>query len=166
VISLLRVRKWLAFTGLAILCSCAPQAPAPPTRTPQPPVSRPTLPIVPLEIRSGAQVHRFMVEVALSPAQQERGLMFRNSVAPDTGMIFPFVSPRIASFWMRNTLVPLDMLFIRSDGRIARIAANTVPYSLDPVTSPEPVAAVLELAGGRTAQLGIREGDVVQWVAP
>ena len=76
-------------------------------------------------------------------------------------MIFPFPQPRMASFWMRNTLIPLDMIFIRADGTIARIAAKTVPHSLEPVSSGEPVAAVLEIAGGRAAELGIGEGDRV-----
>ncbi len=71
--------------------------------------------------------------------------------------------PRDASFWMENTLIPLDILFIRSDGRIARIAAKTKPLSRDPVPSGEPIAAVLEIRGGRAAELGIREGDLVEW---
>lgn len=78
-------------------------------------------------------------------------------------MIFPFDRPRPASFWMKNTMIPLDMLFIRADGTIARVAANTVPYSLDSVEVGEPVVAVLEIGGGRSAQLGIAEGDRVSW---
>jgi uncharacterized membrane protein (UPF0127 family) len=119
---------------------------------------------VPLEIHSGEQVHAFTVEVARTPDQQARGLMFRETLGPDEGMIFPFQPPRPASFWMRNTLIPLDMLFVRADGTIARIAANTVPMSDESVTSGgEPVAAVLELRGGRAAELGISEGDRVSW---
>jgi uncharacterized membrane protein (UPF0127 family) len=78
-------------------------------------------------------------------------------------MIFPMEPPRSASFWMKNTVIPLDMIFIRPDGSIARIAAETVPYALDPVDSGEPVGAVLEIAGGRAAALGIAEDDVVTW---
>jgi uncharacterized protein len=118
---------------------------------------------VPLTIRSAGGVHRFTVEIAATPEQQERGLMFRHVVGPDEGMIFPYDPPVHASFWMKNTLVPLDMVFIRADGTIARIAANTVPMSLDPVPAGEPVGAVLELRGGRAAELGIREGDHVEW---
>lgn len=118
---------------------------------------------VPLTIRSGALVHRFTVEVARSPKEQETGLMDRQSLAPDRGMIFPYDPPQPASFWMRNTLIPLDMIFIRADGTIARIAANTVPLSLEPVPAGEPVAAVLEIAAGRSAELGIRPGDTVDW---
>ena len=118
---------------------------------------------VPLTIHSKTGAHKFIVEVARTPEEQERGLMFRQSVAPDRGMIFPEPRPQEASFWMKNTLVPLDMVFIRANGTIARIEANTVPLSLDPVSSGEPVVAVLELAGGRTAELGIVADDKVDW---
>lgn len=93
------------------------------------------------------------------------GLMYRNKLAPDRGMIFPFAAPDVASFWMRNTLIPLDMIFVRADGSIANIAANTVPLSEEPVRSEGPVAAVLEIPGGRSAELGIEPGDKVQWSA-
>lgn len=121
------------------------------------------LELVPLEIASRGRTHRFTVEVARTEDDQSRGLMFRRSLGGDEGMIFPFPSPRPASFWMRNTLIPLDMLFVRADGTIARIAANTVPHSEESVVSGEPVAAVLELRGGRAAELGIVEGDRVSW---
>ncbi len=117
----------------------------------------------PLEIRSGTRTHRFTVELARTPEEQAQGLMWRESLAPNAGMLFPFSPPRPASFWMKNTLIPLDMIFVRPDGTIARIAANTVPRSLEPVGVGEPAAAVLEIAGGRAAQLGIREGDRVSW---
>lgn len=91
------------------------------------------------------------------------GLMNRSSLAPDRGMIFPFDQSRLASFWMKNTLIPLDMIFIRSDGTIVNIEANTVPMSLQPVYSNGPVSAVLEIAGGRSAELGIQPGDIVKW---
>ncbi len=118
---------------------------------------------VPLTIRSASGTHRFTVEVARTPQEQANGLMHRQSLAPDRGMLFPYEPPQSASFWMKNTLIPLDIIFIRPDGTIARIAANTVPLSLDPVPSLEPVSAVLEIAGGRAAELGIQEGDRVSW---
>jgi uncharacterized membrane protein (UPF0127 family) len=121
------------------------------------------LAVIPLQIRSGRRNHIFNVEVAGTPEEQAQGLMFRERLAPNEGMLFPFPSPRPASFWMKNTLIPLDMIFIRADGTIARIAANTVPHSLEPVAVGEPVAAVLEIAGGRSAQLGISQGDRVGW---
>lgn len=118
---------------------------------------------VTLTIGSSGSEHRFTVEVAKTPEEQATGLMNRQSLAPDRGMIFPFEDVRVASFWMKNTLIPLDMIFIRPDGTIANIEANTVPLSLQPVYSMEPVSAVLELAGGRAGELGIKPGDKVEW---
>lgn len=118
---------------------------------------------VPLTIKSAKTTHKFLVEVARTPAEQERGLMFRAHIDPNGGMIFPMDPPRFASFWMKNTVSSLDLLFIRTDGTIARIAADAVPYSLSPIESGEPVAAVLEIAGGRAAELGISEDDKVTW---
>ncbi len=121
------------------------------------------LDLVPLTIRSGGKTHNFTVEMARSSREQAQGMMFRTELAPDAGMLFPFPTPKPASFWMKNTVIPLDLLFLRSDGSIESIAANAVPYSLDPISSGEPVAAVLELAGGRAAQLGLKPGDTVTW---
>lgn len=120
---------------------------------------------VPLAIVSDGRVHHFTVEVARTAEEQAMGLMYRNGLAPDRGMIFPMEPARPAAFWMRNTLIPLDMIFVRADGSIANIAANTVPLSEEPVRSDGPVAAVLEIAGGRAAQLGIKPGDKVRWGA-
>jgi uncharacterized membrane protein (UPF0127 family) len=117
---------------------------------------------VPLTIRSATGVHKFTVQIAATPEQQEHGLMFVRSLGPDQGMIFPYDPPQDASFWMKNTLIPLDMLFVRADGTIARIA-TAKPLDLSPVPAGEPIAAVLEIAGGRAAELGIREGDKVEW---
>jgi uncharacterized membrane protein (UPF0127 family) len=118
---------------------------------------------VPLTIHSQNGDHRFSVEIAATPEQQERGLMFRRALPPDEGMVFPYDPPQPVGFWMKNTLIPLDMIFIRADGTIANIAENTVPLSLDSVPSSGDVAAVLEIAGGRAAELGIRAGDTVDW---
>jgi uncharacterized protein len=118
---------------------------------------------VPLTISTARGPRRFSVEVARTEQEQERGLMFRTALPKDGGMIFPMDPPRPATFWMKNTPLPLDMIFIRADGTIARIAADTVPYSLDLVDSGEPVAAVLEIAGGAAAAAGIEEGDRVSW---
>ena len=119
--------------------------------------------LAPLSIKTPKTTLKFRVEVARTADEQARGLMFRESLPDDGGMIFPMNPPRVASFWMKNTVIPLDMIFIRADGTIARIAAETIPYSLEPVDSGEPVAAVLELAGGKAAALGIAENDVVSW---
>lgn len=118
---------------------------------------------VALNIRTSDATHGFIVEVAESSAQQAQGLMFRTELAPDRGMIFPFPEDRVASFWMKNTVIPLDIIYIRRDGTIESIAANTTPYSLAPVRSSEPVATVLEIAAGRAAELGIGPGDTVTW---
>ncbi|MEW4468702.1 DUF192 domain-containing protein [Parasphingorhabdus sp. JC815] len=126
-------------------------------------VSEAGLRLVPLTISSGDSQHDFTVELAGTAEEQARGLMFRRELAPDKGMIFPFAQERMANFWMKNTPIPLDIIFIRADGTIESIAANTTPYSLDPVESGEPVVAVLELAGGRAAELSIAPGDIVKW---
>jgi uncharacterized protein len=171
------LRQLLAAVGLAAaLCSCRsepalsqsvqnrPVASAPDVAAPAAPRVAPSgLDLAPLEIRSATGTHRFTVEVARTPDQQAQGLMFRTSLAADEGMIFPFARPQVASFWMRNTLIPLDMIFIRADGTIARIAANTIPHNEESVTSGEPVVAVLEIRGGRSAELGLSEGDRVTW---
>lgn len=157
-------RALLAAGSLAAALICCRADPA--SNASEPPAARTApsgLELVPLTIESGGRVHRFTVEVARTADQQAQGLMYRERLDSEAGMIFPFPSPRPASFWMRNTLIPLDMIFIRADGTIARIAANTVPHSEQPESSGEPVAAVLELRGGRAAELGIREGDRVRW---
>lgn len=89
-------------------------------------------------------------------------MMFRRSVGNDRGMLFPYSPPQRPGFWMLNTYVPLDMIFIRADGTIARIVTAT-PHSLELIYPYEPVAAVLEIAGGRAAELGIAEGDRVEF---
>ena len=118
---------------------------------------------VTLCITSKAKTHAFTVEVAGGLMSQAKGLMFRTELADTAGMIFPFAWPREASFWMKNTVIPLDIIFVRKNGTIESIAENTVPYSTDPVKSGESVAAVLELRGGLTAELGIVAGDTVVW---
>ena len=119
---------------------------------------------VPLTVTTAKGVtHRFTVEIAATPEQQQYGLMNRQSLAPDRGMIFPYQPPQPVSFWMKDTLIPLDIIFIAPGGRIANIAENTVPMSLEPVVSTEPAEAVFEIAGGRAAELGIAAGDRIEW---
>jgi uncharacterized membrane protein (UPF0127 family) len=127
------------------------------------PVSEAGLRQVPLSIRTSDTTHDLIVEVAESNAQQAQGLMFRTRLAPDKGMIFPFSQDRVAGFWMKNTVISLDIIFVRRDGTIESIAANTTPYSLESVRSNEPVGAVLEIAAGRAAELGIQPGNTVTW---
>jgi uncharacterized protein len=118
---------------------------------------------VPITVVTAKGDVKLKVEVARTEEEQARGLMFRTSLPADGGMLFPLDPPRFASFWMKNTLIPLDMIFVRSDGSIARIEPETVPHSLAPVASGEVVGSVLELAGGKASALGINEGDVVRW---
>lgn len=118
---------------------------------------------IPLTVRSDGRTHNFIVEVARTAQEQATGLMNRSALEPNRGMLFPYEPPQMASFWMKNTLIPLDLIFIRDDGSIARVAANAEPMSLEPIPSLEPVAAVLEIPGGRAAELGIGPGDMVSW---
>jgi hypothetical protein len=125
---------------------------------PQPELPREKLVIV---TRDGVR-HEFSVEMALAPEQQITGEMFRKSVPPDGGMLFDWHAARESDMWMRNTLVPLDMVFINADGTIRSIAENTVPESLAVIPSHGPVRATLELAAGTAVRLDIRVGDKVE----
>lgn len=110
---------------------------------------------------AGGGTFRFDVELAETPQQQAQGLMFRRSMAPDAGMLFPYRTAQDTAFWMKNTLIPLDMLFIGPDGRIVNIHERAVPQSTASIPSAGPVIGVLELNGGMAARLGIRPGDRV-----
>ena len=115
-----------------------------------------------MQIRHADGSHEvYGVEVATTPEQQERGLMFRKVVPANTGMIFIWAEDQPVSMWMKNTVVPLDMLFVEHGGRIEKIIANAVPYDLTPLSSDEPVQAVVEIAGGEAARQNIKVGDVV-----
>jgi uncharacterized protein len=120
-------------------------------------------PTAPLTIETADGPRKFTVEVATAPAQMEQGLMFRQSLAPDAGMIFDFKAPQPAMMWMKNTLIPLDMLFVDAQGRIVHIHERAVPGSLETIGSGAPVRAVVELNGGTVARLGIRLGDRVEF---
>lgn len=119
--------------------------------------------IIPLTVTSGDKVHRFMVEVADTPEAQAKGMMFRTEMGADEGMLFPRDGTAQASFWMRNTYIPLDLIFVGVDGRISNIAANAQPYSEEPILSDGVAAAVLEVNGGRAEELGIVAGNKVEW---
>lgn len=115
-----------------------------------------------LTITSATGVHRFTVDIARTPEQQEYGLMFVRSLPGDRGMIFPYDPPQYVGFWMHNTLIPLDIIYISPDRTIGRIV-NAKPLDETNLPSGGPVIAVLEIAGGRAAELGIKEGDKVDW---
>lgn len=120
------------------------------------------LPVSPLSITSGDKTHAFTVEIASTPEAIQQGLMFRTELAPDAGMLFDFEQVRPASMWMKNTLIPLDMLFMDETGKIVAIARNAVPGSTRSLGPGVPVRAVLELPGGRARELGIVPGDIVK----
>ncbi len=159
-------RALLAAAGLA-LAACSTQAA---TETADAPVSQAPgvhpesgLEVIDLTVTSAGGPHRFRVEVAATGQQQQRGLMFRTAMGADEGMIFPLAQVRMASFWMRNTVIGLDIIFIGPDNRVLNVAANAVPYSEESIPSAGPTKAVLELNAGRAAALGIQPGDLVEW---
>jgi uncharacterized membrane protein (UPF0127 family) len=123
------------------------------------------LPVIDLTIAGSKRKHTFRVEVARTEDQQARGLMFRTEMGADEGMIFPEEPPRRPSFWMKNTVIPLDIIFVGTDGRILNIV-NALPYDLTPLPAEGLASAVLELNGGRADQLGIKAGDKVSWKLP
>ena len=156
---------------LVAAAACAPQAPANnatqnTTAEPaQDPGAQYGLAMATVTIHSANGPHAIHAQVAATPQQQEVGLMFRRSLAPDEGMLFPYDPPQSVSFWMHNTLIPLDIIYIRPDSTIARIV-NAKPLDETSLPSGEPVSLVLEIAGGRAAELGIREGDVAAPLPP
>jgi uncharacterized membrane protein (UPF0127 family) len=116
----------------------------------------------PLAIETAGGRVDFTVELAVTTAQRAQGLMYRRKLARDAGMLFDYGQTQRAAMWMKNTYIPLDMLFIAEDGRVVRIAERTIPHSLAVIGSGEPVRAVLELKGGSAAHLGIKPGDRVR----
>ena len=112
-----------------------------------------------IEIETRQGRHHFAVELATTPDQQVQGLMFRRALAPDAGMLFLYDDEHEIQMWMKNTLIPLDMIFIKADGRILSVAERTVPQSLATIGSKGPARAVLEVNGGTVSRLGIKPGD-------
>jgi len=113
-----------------------------------------------IETQSGTR-HTFRIELAETDPLRQRGLMFRNEMAPDAGMLFTYKRDRVISMWMANTYLPLDMLFIESDGRISRIAESTIPLSRESISSRKRARGVLELNAGTVRRLGLSVGDRV-----
>jgi uncharacterized membrane protein (UPF0127 family) len=114
-----------------------------------------------LTVQTAAGPQKFSIELALNDAQMEQGLMFRRSMAPDAGMLFDFKQPTNVTMWMKNTVIPLDMLFLDTSGKIIDIHERAVPYSTDIIASAVPSRYVIELNGGTVARLGIKLGDQV-----
>lgn len=125
-----------------------------------------TLRTIPLRLTTAARSHDLRVEVAATPREQQIGMMFRTRLARGKGMLFPFASPRRLSFWMENTVIPLDLVFVGPDGRVVNVAAEAKPYSRDLIPSAGPAIAVLEIAGGEAARMGLRAGDRVEYKLP
>ena len=116
----------------------------------------------PLEITTSSGVHAFQVEIADDEASRERGLMYRRFMPADRGMLFEFDRDEPVAFWMKNTYIPLDMIFIAPDGAVTRIAANAEPLSETSIPSGGPCVGVLEINGGEAARIGLRPGDKVK----
>ena len=148
-------RSLLAATSALLLAPLAVRAQQ---TGPQPELPKEKLVIV----TSDGKRHDFMVEMAMTPDQQETGLMFRTHIPADGGMLFDWGQDKDSPMWMKNTVSSLDMVFIKSDGTIRTIAENTTPRSLAIIDSDGPVRAALELAAGTTARLGIKVGDKVE----
>lgn len=140
--------------GLAPVCLGAASA--------QTVVKAAPVPTEPLTIATQGGLRRFSVEVMRDDAGRSRGLMFRRHMAPDHGMLFDFERNEPVTMWMKNTYLPLDMVFIRPDGTVSRVAADTEPLSTAIIPSNGPVLAVLELNAGTAARLGIKPGDRVE----
>ena len=115
-------------------------------------------------VDTGAAKRTFRVELALSPEEHSRGLMYRQQLALDAGMLFVFERPRVQSFWMQNTFIPLDMVFIGADGLVKHIHAKAKPMDTTSIPSRYPVRFVLEIQGGRAAEIGLKEGDRIEHV--
>jgi uncharacterized membrane protein (UPF0127 family) len=157
---------------LAILLATLPTMPACASQPAVPPSAAAVQPApdalthVRIEIRTAEGRHWFNASVADTPALQEKGLMFVRSLPEDTGMLFPQPVPRTMSMWMKNTLIPLDMLFIDGAGKIVCLREKAVPESLAIINCDKPVMEVLEIAGGQAAQRHITVGDTVMHAAP
>jgi uncharacterized protein len=115
-----------------------------------------------LVIETSGGARHFSIEFADTPDQRMVGLMYRTHLDPDKGMLFDFDEPDTVSMWMKNTLIPLDMVFIAADARVANVAENAIPGDLTPIQSDGAVIAVLELSGGTAEKLGIKPGDLVR----
>lgn len=159
----MRIFAAACLVALTIACSPQPSAEATPAAQAEPATHPESgLAVVPLTVKSGGRTHRFRVEVAATPQEQQRGLMFRTALGPNEGMIFPNETPQMQSFWMHNTVIPLDIIYIGPDRRILNIVRGE-PYDDTSLPSAGPVINVLEIAAGRSEELGIKPGDLVSW---
>ena len=156
-----RALPWSAFPALLALCALLALG-AFTSRPARALESLQQFPTSALAIHTRKSAEWFTVWIADTAGRSEQGLMFLRWLPPDQGMLFPQDAPRVMHMWMKNTLIPLDMLFIDAKGRVIAIHESATPRSEDIITSPAPVKAVLELAGGECARLGIHVGDRVR----
>jgi uncharacterized membrane protein (UPF0127 family) len=117
------------------------------------------LPRSEIQVITQSGTHHFQVWIAADDRSRERGLMFVRKLSPDQGMLFLFERPQFAAFWMKNTYLSLDLVFIRADGVVVNVAENARPLTLDPIPSAGPVKAVLELLAGTSARIGLTAGS-------
>ena len=150
--------RFVRLIGLAAL-ALASAAPATAFQVTEPAQAQAVLPRVAVTLVTASGQHRYRAELAATPEQQAAGLMFRTTMARGDAMIFPFVPARPASFWMENTVLPLDLVFVGADHRVLNIAADAVPYSRALIPSAGPAAAVIELNAGEAARIGLKPGD-------
>ena len=147
-------------TPLIFAGACRAEGP-PPVATPAPVASAPASALETVTIDTARGPTTFKVEIADDEEERERGLMYRSSLAPDMGMLFEWTVPAQRAFWMKNTYIPLDIIYIGFNGRIVSISAMAQPFDETPLPSHGAVLGVLEIAGGRAAELGIDIGDQV-----
>ena len=159
--ALFKFRRTAVALGIALAVASGACAQGLRPHEPLNPAKAQALPTSPLTIQSGGQSLGFIVELATTEKQRDIGLMHRNYLAPDRGMLFDFQEEERTRFWMRNTFIPLDMIFIAADGTIRTIAENTIPHNDKGVSSRVAVTGVLELQAGASAKLGINPGDKV-----
>lgn len=164
--------RLLAIAGAMVLAACSPAVPGQAQASDAPPAGDTAavhpvsgLQIIEVAIETAKGSVTFKTELADTPAAQSRGLMFRTELADDEGMLFPSGTPETRSFWMKNTPLPLDLIFIGTDGRITNIERGE-PYSLDSIPSAGLTTAVFEIRGGLSEKLGIVAGDKVEWDLP
>jgi uncharacterized protein len=155
-VAVIKFTRTLGFALAALVLGCAKPNDAAPAS------ARARAEIETLFVDTAAGPVRISVEIADDEAERNRGLMFRETLADGSGMLFDFPEPEHASFWMRNTPLSLDIIFIGTDGRILNIAEYTTPYSDEPVSAVGLTRGVLELRGGQARALGIRAGDRVR----
>jgi uncharacterized membrane protein (UPF0127 family) len=160
-------RRWFVRAPLsAALCLALPaRAQSPHPHEPLDPSKAQALPLTPLDILSGGKAIHFEVEVARTEREHATGLMHRTSLAADRGMLFLFKPPRNINFWMRNTFIPLDMIFTNAKGTITFIAENVQPHVETGVGPGRPSGAVLEVIAGTAARLGLKPGDHLRHAA-